>query len=112
MALKLSFNTKEISTLNTEVRASNTTINNLLNSVLDTCGLLDQTINSIEIEANLRKTIEKIEIIKNGLNANIEILTDYLDGQLKEYEYLLSEATRMLREALNFINENFQFTNA
>ena len=107
MAVKLNLNTQTITTLNNDVKASGESIDLLLNNIVSACNTLDSYIDSTDIQNVLRSVIEKVDTMRVSINNNIEGLSDFLSSQLVSYERLLEDATRMLRGALDFINENF-----
>lgn len=103
----LKMNTSEIFQLNSNVSASNEEITSHLNAINMECMTLGSYIQSAGIQAKINYIADLIGEIQLSFNSNMAELVTFLNNQLKGYETTTEEATKLLRQALEFIQENF-----
>ena len=109
----LKMNTEDIFQINTSTAAIHEDINGYLNSINNECLNIGNNIKSanVGIHSKLVYVEELISKIKSSLDSNFDVLTKFLSTQMKSYEESAIEATKLLREALDFIDENFNTRN-
>lgn len=106
-SLSMKLNTQEIMELNSNVKGLKNDIDSYLAAIHRNLSTLDYEIKSYEISNLIKKINMSIDQIDSKLSTNIENLITFLEQQMKGYETTTIEATKMLREALDFIYVNF-----
>ena len=108
--ITLKMSTQEIFQLNTSTSAVHDDINGYLSSINSECMNLTNTLRSENagVIVRLENVKDAIARIQSSLSVNMNELTSFLAKQLENYEQTASEATKLLRDALNFIDENFK----
>ena len=105
--LNLKLNTQDILGLNSNVKSLKDDIYSLLNDIKLNCVNLNTIVRSNGISNRIERIGEIILDINSTFSSNMDELSQFLEGQMKGYETNTAEATKMLREALSFIETNF-----
>ena len=105
--LSMKLNTQEVLGLNTNIKALKTDMDGYFAAINSNLSTLSAAIGSSSITHQINDIYLTINEIDGKLATNIEDLIVFLDSQMKGYEETTVEATKMLRAALEFINENF-----
>ena len=105
--LSMKLNTQEILGLNSNIKALKNDIDGYLSGINSNLSTLNSAIGTNAITYMINDIYLFVNEINGKLSTNIEELIIFLDKQMKGYEETTVEATRMLRSALEFINENF-----
>lgn len=106
-SLSMKLNTQEILGLNTNIKALKSDIDGYLAAINTNLSTLSAAIGSETITHQINDIYLTVNEIDGKLATNIDDLIIFLDSQMKGYEETTVEATKMLRAALEFINQNF-----
>lgn len=104
---QLKLNSEELSSINKNVRYNKEELAELFTKISNDCAELSNYVRSDALKSQLADIRSISKSIMDNTTADIEELSQFLDRQLIGYEDLVSDAVKMLKEALEFINKTF-----
>jgi len=105
--VSLKMNTQEIFRLNSSTSTIHEDISAYLNDINLNCINLSGYIQSSDLNIKINYIADLIGDIQINFSRNMLELVDFLRSQLNNYEVVTEDATKLLRGALQFIEENF-----
>lgn len=107
--VSLGFNTEQLATLNGSLRSRGDDLNTQFSKLSQTLSGLSSigTIGTVSINSAIAEVEQNIKTINSGVNANLEDLIEFMRKQMGGYEELAREATKLLQQALEYINTTF-----
>lgn len=107
--VSLKFNTEQLATLNGSLRSRKTDLETQFSKLSQTLSGLSSlgTIGTLSINSEIAEVEQAMKTINTGVNTNLEDLISFMDRQMGGYENLTREATKLLQQALEFINTTF-----
>lgn len=108
-AVSLKFNTEQLATLNGSLRSRKTDLETQFSKLSQTLSGLSSlgTIGTLSINSEIAEVEQAMKTINAGVNTNLEDLINFMGKQMGGYENLTREATKLLQQALEFINTTF-----
>lgn len=107
--VSLKFNTEQLATLNGSLRSRKTDLETQFSKLSQTLSGLSSlgTIGTLSINSEIAEVEQAMKTINYGVNTNLDDLIEFMRKQMGGYENLTREATKLLQQALEFINTTF-----
>ena len=107
--VSLKFSTEQLATLNGSLRSRKNDLDTQFSKLSQTLSGLSSlgTIQTTSINSKIRDIEQAMKTISVGVNTNLDDLIEFMRKQMGGYENLTREATKLLQQALEFINTTF-----
>lgn len=108
-SVSLRFNTEQLATLNGSLRSRKNDLNEQFSKLSQILSGLSSigTIGTVSINSAIVNVEQKMKLINSGVDTNLDDLIQFMRTQMVGYEQLVRAATKLLQDALDFINTTF-----
>ncbi len=108
-SVSLKFNTEELVSLNSSLRSNHADLETQFSKLSKTLEGLSSmgAIGTLSVNSEIAGVRQAMNTINSGIDENLVDLINFMDKQMGGYETLARDATKLLQEALEFINNTF-----